>query len=238
MGEPGGANLFEMIGNDPVNRTDFLGLVESSAASQGAMILLASTLQASCYGTSEIVIALTRLISSRMDWAVEEILRHLINGGGSHYNQFDDPSWSSYMMASEALKNRMRAFWLGKFAEIKRGPNATTVQAIDINETTSAALGRENWRDFTGYGLINGANPGVEIRGKLTSDCGNKFSGTFRYTFRDRLDANWGVDGDMVFYALAKAGSLGNAQPLEASFLWERSFEFSFIPSSNSGWPY
>jgi len=238
IGEQGGVNLYGMVGNNPINRTDYLGLAEPAVASQSAMILLAKTLQASGYGTSEIVIAITRLISSRMDWAGEEILRHLFSGGGSHYNRFDDPSWSSYMMASEALTRRMQDFWRGKFLEIKRGSSANTVQTIDINETTFGALGRSGMRDFTGYGLINGANGGVEIRGKLKSDCGNKFSGTFRYTFRDRLDANWGVEADMIFYALAKAGSLGNAAEFDTSISWKSSFEFNFNPASSSGWPF
>ena len=96
IGEAGGLNLYGMLGNDPVNLVDALGLADPATFRRAITILNRSLSQCKC--CPKVVKLLEARINDIFDKIDDDALDHLIN----YTNQFSEKA-SEYVKRSESI---------------------------------------------------------------------------------------------------------------------------------------
>ncbi len=241
IGEKGGANLYAMVGNDAVTRTDFLGMVEADSVT-AALIPAINEFRATVgYGLSGLLNRGLSLIPGS-DAEGVEFLESWLNGFGD-FVRYDDARWSSYMMAHRGLRGDASGSLLD---ELRRRSGGAAGSCFDLDISFSVQLG--NGIENSGYYFINGAT--VRAKGRVCeSGCG--LGGEIRYTLTDRADPDlshgWAkavVDG--ASWLGGQIVSLGSARNMDVLVSWRSTFRADYGPNNalyltppkSTGWPF
>ncbi len=188
IGERGGINVYGIVGNDPVNRRDRLGLIDDMGNTTADYT--------NTYVPPAYLGAGLRGLVSGSDEIGDTIAAHYTLGTGETQHYQGD-RWKNYMTSNneytKSFYNKIQGI-LSKAAQ-KRCASLSEGQTEPISWVGAANVGL-NIRDNIGYNLIGGANPNFSFKGtikKLPSDgnscCRMEFMG-MTYVWKDITDRN------------------------------------------------
>ena len=236
LGEIGELNLYGMVGNNPISRWDYLGMVgdDQIMRIQFVSSIIDSIHGASAFGYGEAAIA---YLKTRGSWDSQgvELFRNWMNGFGD-FTRFDDPSWSKYMKDNSILRIETRRFIVNKVIS----NSSDNEKVVDVDEQLSIPGIATGTGWLVGYDLLNGPNQtvgGYHIKGKITI-CGKKSEGSLRYTFNDLTDEN-GIT-DIIQSLGARIVTLGRARNFKTKISWKSDFEAQMNGNQleGNGWPF
>jgi hypothetical protein len=190
----------------------------------------------------------------------EEYLRHWLTGNGAPFERLEDPRWSAYMKASDALRSAaMEAIRTWVVSNRERLQKDRKVR-MDIK--TSAVIGLGDGAHNTGYYYLNGSHDdgdgadGFQIAGDVFLSPDDSFlTGSLTFTFHDRADPNFFPDfnagweefwdsskvaiADSVSWGVGQVVALGAARDFTTTISWsESNFKHELKTHKASGWPW
>ena len=220
--EAGGLNLYGFVGNDGVNKWDYLGLSFLSE-----ILAKKQKLDEAIEEAKQLVID-----SLKSDWAGLAILRRWLHGTGDWHIR-SNAKWASYMKANSKLKKSLR----GRLSTHAKSVLGKKNGKVKLNFHTEM----ENGEGIIGYHYLHGTNGGFDIVGTyVATKCKVKYDIYFQWN--DVMDKNNKYLTDDVKTAVGLSISNGQAKGFKFSVRWNGKPELIFSTKSKikkySGYPF
>ncbi|MFO0972530.1 MAG: RHS repeat-associated core domain-containing protein [Phycisphaerae bacterium] len=233
IGENGGLNILEFIGNRTTYAVDAFGL---DVWRRDRRRRSDTELRADCRPQNR---PRSRETGGDFasDWAGRQILDWYLTGGGVDHVISNDPQWTQYLMVDPDLADAVQAVLLQRIASLCARPGESAEDKFDVR----IAAEMQNGESITGYNYLHGTNRqvgGLHVTGVLTKRgcCCVQFR--VNVTWNDIIDPNGSYATDIIKNAIAETVTLGEAEPYTLKINFSSSGSYTRCPCRFNGWPF